>query len=136
RQARRPATGLCYPRRVTGVARAEPTIPDERAARRARGIFYTPAELVDYVVRHTVGPLLDGKRPEEIARLTIVDPACGAGAFLVGAHRLLCAWYRDRWRAEGARGRLERGPGGSLRLVAAERARIARDHLVGLDTDG
>lgn len=57
-----------------------------RASRRARGVYYTPLEIVRLIVDLTLGPLLPGT-PEH--PLQILDPACGAGEFLVEAQRRL-----------------------------------------------
>jgi SAM-dependent methyltransferase len=81
--------------------------------RKARGAFYTPAFLVDYLVRHTLGPALDGNSPADVRDFRIFDPACGSGAFLLGAFDHLLAWY---------------GP-------SADPLTILRRHLFGTDTD-
>ncbi len=50
-----------------------------------RGAYYTPADTVRLIVENTIGRLnLDG--PDEP---TILDPACGTGAFLTGAYDFL-----------------------------------------------
>jgi predicted RNA methylase len=54
----------------------------EREARKAQGLYYTPPELVAAVL----GLLSPGDPPRDV-----LDPACGAGAFLLGA--------RERWPA-------------------------------------
>lgn len=59
-----------------------------RPERRARGVYYTPAEIVQFIGRRTLAPLLQQHRANE-PRPRIVDPACGAGAFLVEAARSL-----------------------------------------------
>ena len=55
--------------------------------RRASGAYYTPLLLADFILEETMG---DGIiRPE----MTVLDPACGTGIFLVGAfRRLIHAW--------------------------------------------
>jgi tRNA1(Val) A37 N6-methylase TrmN6 len=61
--------------------------PRSRRRRKAAGIFYTPAHIVTPIVEQTVGELCRGKTPRQIARLKIIDPACGDGQFLLGAYR-------------------------------------------------
>lgn len=73
--------------------------PSDR--RRRAGIHFTPRPLAEALVKATLAPLvqvdaaprLDSqsnlRRPSEIARLTICDPACGGGAFLLAAAREL-----------------------------------------------
>lgn len=55
--------------------------------RRASGAYYTPLILADFILEETMGK--DVIRPD----MTILDPACGSGIFLVGAYRrLIQAW--------------------------------------------
>jgi type I restriction-modification system DNA methylase subunit len=46
-------------------------------------------------VKETVGRLVAGKTPTQVAGLRICDPACGSGSFLIGAYRFLLDWHRD-----------------------------------------
>ncbi len=60
----------------------------ERIDRRARGVYYTPTEIAEWIVEQTYAPLLrDWQGETEPPR--ILDPACGAGVFLLAAGRLL-----------------------------------------------
>jgi adenine-specific DNA-methyltransferase len=110
--------------------------------KRAAGMYYTPGYVVDYIVRHAMGPLVAGKGPRQLARLKILDPACGAGSFLIGTYQYLLDWHRDRYLDDGpkeyARGRnprLCRGRDGDWRLTAAERQRILLNGIFGVDLD-
>ena len=67
--------------------------------KKAGGVFYTPQYIVEYIVKHTVGELVKDKTPREIAKLRILDPACGSGSFLIGAFQFLLDWHRD-WYIE------------------------------------
>jgi SAM-dependent methyltransferase len=58
--------------------------PVERSAKH-RGAYPTPAWLVDDLVRQTVPPVIPGQR------ITVLDPACGDGRFLLAAAELLLA---------------------------------------------
>ncbi len=51
--------------------------------RKAGGVYYTPTYIVSYIVQNAVGGLLDGRTPNDAARLRILDPACGSGSFLL-----------------------------------------------------
>ena len=64
------------------------------AHRKEQGIYYTPTYIVDYIVRHTLGESLKGQSPEEISRLTVLDPACGSGSFLIKAYDIVDAHLR------------------------------------------
>ena len=78
--------------------------------RRRSGSHYTPRELTEPIVRHTVAPLLDRLRgddgraptPEQILDLKICDPAMGSGAFLVETCRQLADALIDAWGTHGA----------------------------------
>lgn len=61
----------------------------ERGERKVLGGFYTPDEVVAYIVQQTLEPLVKQSptkhRPvEEIMGLRVLDPAMGSGHFLVG----------------------------------------------------
>jgi len=67
--------------------------------KKAGGVFYTPEYIVDYIVEHTVGELINGKTPKEVSKIRVLDPACGSGSFLLGAYDKLLDWHRD-WYIE------------------------------------
>lgn len=63
-------------------------------ARKTSGSYYTPDALVKLLLDSTLEPVLDAaeaRSPEdpaaEILKLSIIDPACGSGHFLLGAAR-------------------------------------------------
>jgi methylase of polypeptide subunit release factors len=60
--------------------------PGSRARRHA-GAYYTPPELIELLLDHSLEPLLD--RAANSTRVRVADPACGSGRFLVAAaHRI------------------------------------------------
>ena len=63
--------------------------------RKAGGVYYTPKYIVDYIVEQTVGKLIEGKTPEQIAKIKILDPACGSGSFLIGAYERLMKYHLE-----------------------------------------
>lgn len=61
-------------------------------ARKTTGSYYTPSELVEFVLDQSLTPVLDeaaaADDPEAaILAITVCDPACGSGHFLVAAAR-------------------------------------------------
>jgi methylase of polypeptide subunit release factors len=52
--------------------------------RKEQGIYYTPKFIVDYIIKNTVGKFIK-EHPTDYKKMTIVDPACGSGSFILGA---------------------------------------------------
>jgi adenine-specific DNA-methyltransferase len=57
--------------------------------RKQQGIYYTPRYVVDFIVRNTIGELIKDKPAAEIARIKVLDPACGSGSFLTRAFEII-----------------------------------------------
>ncbi|MCY2989872.1 MAG: N-6 DNA methylase [Planctomycetota bacterium] len=117
-------------------------VEEKPEVRKAGGVYYTPIYIVDYIVRQTVGQLLQGKSPAQASQLTVLDPACGSGSFLIGAYQHLLDWHRDQYLADepeklarGRNPRLCRSSGGDWRLTTAERKRILLNNIYGVDID-
>jgi len=120
-------------------------------ARKAGGVYYTPAPIADHMLDATLSPLLTGRSPQSAAGrdstrnrhpLRVLDPSCGSGTFLLGAYDYLLRWYLDAYTADGAERwaagrfpRLRRGPGGDWELTTAERTDILLRHIYGVDID-
>lgn len=75
---------------MDGARAYEAALP--RAQRRERGVYYTPPPVATVLVEQALAAL-----PVSPERARILDPACGAGTFLVAAYRAL------RARLPGAR---------------------------------
>ena len=48
-------------------------VEEKPEVKKAGGVFYTPTYIVDYMVEHTVGKLLEGKTSRQAARLKILE---------------------------------------------------------------
>ncbi len=120
-------------------------IEEKPEVRKAGGVYYTPTYIVDYIVKNTVGKLLEGKKPGprgSVSNLRILDPACGSGSFLIGAYQFLLDWHRDQYVNDGpekwAKGktpRLYQSHKGEWRLTTDERKRILLNNIYGVDID-
>lgn len=67
-------------------------------ARKTSGSYYTPEALVKLLLDSTLEPVLDAAEARnpadpaaEVLKLSIIDPACGSGHFLLGAARRAAA---------------------------------------------
>lgn len=126
-------------------------VEEKPEVRKAGGVYYTPTYIVDYIVRQTVGPLVDGKTPRQVAKLTVLDPACGSGSFLLGAYEFLLDWHLNyyvdhdpvAWAKKKNPPIYETAPNlhgvgrgsGNWQLTTAERKRILTANLYGVDID-
>ncbi len=110
--------------------------------RKAGGVYYTPKFIVDYIVKNTVGKLVEQKTPKEIQRLRVLDPACGSGSFLIGAFQYLIDWQLNYYREHPREARVHpmypeavKDLDGNLRLSFHAKTRIMRQNLYGVDLD-
>lgn len=154
-------------------------VEEKPEVKKAGGVYYTPRYIVDYIVGHTVGELLKGKKPADIGPmldqsraaqapgptstgghkkaddaslltkgglqggcLSILDPACGSGSFLLGAYQHLLdwhlRWYADNnptsWANKKTPPIFESGSRG-WQLTIAEKKRILLNSIFGVDID-
>ncbi|MGB4652848.1 MAG: TaqI-like C-terminal specificity domain-containing protein [Methanothrix sp.] len=79
--------------RLTDGHRA--VVEDKPEVKKAGGVKYTPSYIVDYIVKNTLGPALEGKTPSDAAKISVLDPACGSGSFLIVAYQHLLDWHRE-----------------------------------------
>jgi len=150
-----PILGSIYERflgktiRLTEGHRA--VVDEKPEVRKAGGVYYTPDHIVDYIVRETLDPLLENKTPAQVAKLKILDPACGSGSFLVGAYQHLLDWHQHYYAThdprEWAKGKkatiYETSPNAfgigrgnnNWQLTTDERKRILTANIHGVDID-
>ena len=141
--------------RLTAGHRAK--IEEKPEVRKAGGVYYTPTYIVDYIVENTVGKLVEGKTPQEVGGLTatfkeskggrplsVLDPACGSGSFLIVAYQYLLGLVLEAVHGSGRCRRNMRGgrirgfiklATGDWRLTTTERKRILLAHIYGVDID-
>ena len=129
-------------------------VEEKPEVRKAGGVYYTPQYIVNYIVDNTVGKLLyedadgdGGKRklklsPKQVAKLRIIDIACGSGSFLLGAFQKLID-YHTEWYHEHPKG-VETAHNvpdaymdvnGSLRVSSRKKRDILLNNIYGVDID-
>lgn len=90
-----------------------------REEKKLLGVHYTPDKIVEYIVRKTLQPYLESDSHEDIHHITIVDPACGSGLFLLKAFDLLCGVWKQHFG----------------RLHSEDAQYILENNLYGVDID-
>jgi len=113
------------------------TVEEKSEVRKSGGVYYTPQYVVDYIVEHTVGTMLEGKTPKEASKIKIVDPACGSGSFLLGAYQYLLDWHRNYYAEHSPPSKGSKTdplmPDGHLSID--EKKRILANNIFGVDID-
>ncbi|MEH2323711.1 MAG: N-6 DNA methylase [Nostoc sp.] len=122
---------------ITLSASRQAVIEDKPEVRKAGGVYYTPSYIVDYIVKQTIGKVLEGKKPEKIQEITILDPACGSGSFLIVAYQFLLDWYLQQYlkNFKKYKSKIYQITASNWRLTSTERKRILLTHIYGVDID-
>ncbi len=122
----------------------EAFIEEKPEVKKAGGVYYTPTYIVDYIVKQTIGTLLQDKKVglrSRVNKLKILDPACGSGSFLLGAYQFLLDWHLEQYLqnpkkwATGKNPRLYQAIGKTWKLTVSERKRILLNNIYGVDID-
>jgi SAM-dependent methyltransferase len=112
-------------------------VEEKPEVRKAGGVYYTPEYIVDYIVKNTVGKLVEGQSPKQLASFRVLDAACGSGSFLLGAYQFLLDYYLG-WYVEHNPNKYPNAAwrrGEEWRLTIAEKKRILTTHIFGVDID-
>ncbi len=137
--------GSIYERYLGKTIRVTPKrvfVEDKPEVRKAGGVYYTPKYIVDYIVKSTVGKVIEGKTPRQIEKIRILDPTCGSGSFLIGAFQYLIDYHVRYLTEHPKEGQIHPlfpdlipdGNGGH-RLSVIRKARILKNNLFGVDID-
>lgn len=132
-------------------------IEEKPEVRRSGGVYYTPTYVVRYIVECTLGTKLRDRSLVDVGGLTstfkqstskssdpltVLDPACGSGSFLLGAYQYLLDWYLAQYvddgidkHSSGKNPRLLQDKSGRWKLAIEERKRILLTHIYGVDID-
>jgi type I restriction-modification system DNA methylase subunit len=116
-------------------------VEEKPEVKKAGGVYYTPRDIVEYIVDHTVGEALKETTPAKVEQLHILDPACGSGSFLLGAYDKLLSWHLD-WYAQDTHRvkalkdhRIIEPRAGDYRLTIDEKRRTLTNNIYGVDID-
>lgn len=133
--------GSAYEQFLGKVIRLTPShqakIEEKPEVRKAGGVYYTPQYIVEYIVKNTIGKLIEGKSPKEISKLKFVDPACGSGSFLIGAYQYLLDYHKNYYSENGkpSKGKKESPLTPEGNLTTSEKKKILLNNIHGVDLD-
>ncbi|MBN3037652.1 MAG: N-6 DNA methylase [Candidatus Diapherotrites archaeon] len=104
-------------------------LTEGKSHRKAQGIYYTPTYIVDYIVKNTLGELIKKKKPADVDKIRVLDPACGSGSFLIKAFDVLDDYYakNDKSYAQSKLG------GDGARIT--KKIEILKNNIYGVDLD-
>lgn len=72
--------------------------------RKTTGSYYTPTALIDELLKTTLDPIIEeyakSGNPDDLLKITVCDPACGSGHFLVAAARRIAKKYAALWSGD------------------------------------
>ena len=133
------------------ISEIEDLLGTRPSRRKREGVFYTPEYVTRHVCRNTIIPWLSrsggaadaaslvaeyhddiGRLEAKLRGISILDPACGSGAFLLEAANTLLDVYREIRAHKGANGGLASG---TLEPDVADASplEIVRNNLYGID---
>ena len=136
--------GSIYERYLGSTIRVTPQrvkVEEKPEVRKAGGVYYTPKYIVEYIVKNTVGKIIEGKTPKQIEKIKILDPACGSGSFLLDAYQFLIDYHLKYYREHPKEAQtLHLFPywkisPEELSLPLHEKAKILRNNIFGVDID-
>ncbi|MGA3142242.1 MAG: TaqI-like C-terminal specificity domain-containing protein [Verrucomicrobiota bacterium] len=112
-------------------------LEEKPEVRKAGGVYYTPEYIVRYIVENTVGKLIAGKTPAQIAEMRFADIACGSGSFLLGVYDLLIRHHTKFYNDHPGKAKkgdvMERDDG--LHLSLQKKREILLANIYGVDID-
>ncbi len=112
-------------------------VEEKPEVRKAGGVYYTPEYIVRYIVENTVGKLIAGKTPGEIAEMRFADIACGSGSFLLGVFDLLLNYHGHYYNDNP--GKVKKGDcikrDGKFYISLQKKRDILLNNIYGVDID-
>jgi len=120
--------------RLTPTHRAK--VQDKTTKKTEYAIYYTPAYVVNYIIKNTVGKAIENQSPRKLKSFRVLDPACGSGSFLLGAYQYLLDYYLNWYLTNDLREKpIYQSDDGTWRLTTSEKKHILTTHIFGVDID-
>jgi len=113
------------------------SIESKDKVRKSSGIYYTPEDVVNFIVDETLSPLVKNKTPSQVDKLKIIDIACGSGSFLLGVYDYLIRFYTKYYNENPSKAKkgdlVDREDG--FHLSFSKKRDILINNVFGVDID-
>lgn len=124
--------------KVISTTEKRAKLEEKSEVRKAGGVYYTPARIVEYIVKTTVSNQLVGKQPRQIASLRFADIACGSGSFLLEVFDELIRYHQE-WYIKNPTSTpsdaIAKDDGGRLHVSFTKKREILVNNIFGVDID-
>ena len=104
-------------------------LSESQAHRKEQGIYYTPTHIVEYIVKNTLGELMQEKS-FNAEKVKVLDPACGSGSFLTKAFDIL-NWYNIKFNTNFSQTALDL----KTDILFKAKSKILLNNIFGVDSD-
>ncbi len=125
--------------KIVIIENGKAAIEEKPEVRKAGGVFYTPKYIVDYIVKNTVGKIIEGKTPKQITELAFADIACGSGSFLIGVFEYLLDYHNTYYNDNPIQAKKEgckyNEDFGIYVLSIQQKQQILLNNIYGVDID-
>jgi adenine-specific DNA-methyltransferase len=124
------------------------SIEEKKEVKKAGGVYYTPEYIVKFIVENTIGQKIKDKKPEEIAKMSFLDPACGSGSFLINTFNYLIKYHEQYYSEHPAEGKKQpekkkkylydayvKDENNRFILTTDKKAEILQNNIYGVDID-
>lgn len=92
---------------ILNQAKKRASVKKEHKKRKEQGIYYTPTFVVKYIVKNTLGRMLEEMPLYKAMNIRILDPACGSGSFLVEALDVMDGYLETQRRQKSKVSQME-----------------------------
>lgn len=113
------------------------TVDEKPEVKKAGGVYYTPKYIVDFIIRNTIGKIIEGKTPEQISKLRFADISCGSGSFLIGVFDCLLDYHNRYYQKKPDKAKNDGciQKDGLWILSIKQKQKILTNNIFGVDID-
>lgn len=114
------------------------TLTKDQTRRKEHGVYYTPTQVVGYIVKNTIGKLLENgnnnSKHNKLDKIRILDPAAGSGSFLIKAFDVLNSYYATHDK-DYDQTKLDTSIEENAYANYGKKLEIVQNHIFGVDLD-